>query len=812
MAKHRQLSSRRGGRHRDCGSNPLPWKLPALAAGHPALTVGRVGGLAVALGVGGALAAVPGAAAADTGTADATGARPAPAASSVPVRAVAKAAPTRTWLGPSVNYNPAKNVQTGKTITGTLNLPPDSGYSVSTSKPKWTPLASTGRRASSGVTSSQRGPQVNVRPAQGSVTLAADGTFSYVPSPELGRLGGTDSFTITVTDGLGLTAVVPVIVEFKPNAAPKATASLGPADAATGAVAGSLKGSDPDGDSLTYGGSTVTAKGTVSVDPLTGAIAYAPSYAARHRAAADAATAADRSDAFTATITDGWGGTITLPVTLQILPFNIAPTLNPTVGQPDAATGVVVATAGGSDADADILAYSGSATTAKGAFVVDSSTGAITYTPTDAARLAAAAPGAPAADTSDSVTVSVNDGHGGTATAVVTVVVAPANRAPTGVASVGAPNPSNGVVTGAVAGTDADGDTIAYSGSASSAKGNFVLNANGTFTYTPNPTARHAAAANGAGPAATTDTFIVTLSDGKGGVTPVTVTVAVGPANNAPVGGAVTANSFPNGDFANNLTNWTAINSRVRLGGADSVAGWPTPADPTTAPDGGLEAASITGSTSYSSSVTNGRAVMTSSLGGVQNNPAGKGAVVHGPVLVSDNAVFIRGGAIVQFDWEASGGADAFDVLGYLLNTGTGATSIFLDATGANASQVQPITTVNFTVPTDGNYKFVFVSGTWDATKGTAAGARLSIDNVKVLNNVQLNNGTASGTIAGTDADGDTLTYTVTTQPSNGTLTFNPANGAFTYQSSNPGSPAADSFVVTITDDYGGSTAVTVAI
>ncbi|GJF11748.1 hypothetical protein NGTWS0302_00270 [Mycolicibacterium cyprinidarum] len=271
---------------------------------------------------------------------------------------------------------------------------------------------------------------------------------------------------------------------------------------------------------------------------------------------------------------------------------------------------------------------------------------------------------------------------------------------------------------------------------------------------------------------------------------------------------------FVNGDFAIGLEGWTAVNVRVVLGptptatppGTNTIAGWPTPTDPTPAPDGGTESPAVSGS--YSTVVQNGRAVMNSSLSvannienftgsiddGTPGNPgniltvsdvpsgpivvgqyvsgsgvsqrqitgqisgtpggagtyslggapqsvastsmrANSGGVAHGPALVSDQPVTIGAGAQVSFNWEASGGSDAFDVFAYLLNVDTGETVTLLDATGANASTIQPPTTVVIPVATTANYKFVFVSGTWDATRGQAAGARLSITDIQILNN-----------------------------------------------------------------------------
>ncbi|MFN5700094.1 MAG: hypothetical protein ACK47V_05595, partial [Betaproteobacteria bacterium] len=90
----------------------------------------------------------------------------------------------------------------------------------------------------------------------------------------------------------------------------------------------------------------------------------------------------------------------------------------------------------------------------------------------------------------------------------------------------------------------------------------------------------------------------------------------------------------------------------------------------------------------------------------------------------------MKTGDSVSFDWKAQGGADAYDVYAYLLNVDNGTTVKMLDATGASGAMTTNWATVTTSVPADGNYKFVFVAGTFDATGGTAAGARLYIDNV----------------------------------------------------------------------------------
>ena len=81
------------------------------------------------------------------------------------------------------------------------------------------------------------------------------------------------------------------------------------------------------------------------------------------------------------------------------------------------------------------MTYSAPASTAKGAIIINASTGAFTYTPTVAARNTAAAPGATAADRADAFTVTVVDGRGGTASTAVTVAVSPTPDASTPLAA-----------------------------------------------------------------------------------------------------------------------------------------------------------------------------------------------------------------------------------------------------------------------------------------------------------------------------------------------------------------------------------------
>ena len=105
--------------------------------------------------------------------------------------------------------------------------------------------------------------------------------------------------------------------------------------------------------------------------------------------------------------------------------------------------------------------------------------------------------------------------------------------------------------------------------------------------------------------------------------------------------------------------------------------------------------------------------------------------IVHGSYVISQAAASISAGESVSFDWKATGDQDSFDVYSYLLNVDTGDTVELLNETQvikASTDWVNKKTTVNVT----GNYKFVFINGTYDATGGLALGASMYIDNVQV--------------------------------------------------------------------------------
>ncbi|MBK9081560.1 MAG: tandem-95 repeat protein [Rhizobiales bacterium] len=108
----------------------------------------------------------------------------------------------------------------------------------------------------------------------------------------------------------------------------------------------------------------------------------------------------------------------------------------------------------------------------------------------------------------------------------VPVTVTPVNDAPVASAPP-ATTAEDTPVSGAITASDVDGDALSFATTTPPAHGTVTVDpATGAYTYTPDP--------NYAGP----DSFVVTVSDGNGGVTTVTVPVTVTPVNDAPTASA----------------------------------------------------------------------------------------------------------------------------------------------------------------------------------------------------------------------------------------------------------------------------------
>lgn len=347
------------------------------------------------------------------------------------------------------------------------------------------------------------------------------------------KIAGVSVKTVTKTSAA--TARDPIAATFF-NETPTLSWTANPGQSSTGVVTGMLNATDVDGDPLSYSVTTGPNNGTVSVGG-DGSYTYTPFESHAYDGTVDS---------FTVTASDAGGGfhlhgiagllnlltfglfglgghtsTVTVGVNVAAWKkYNTDPTASYSVGSPDPTTGAVLGQIDAVDAEDDPLTYTATSAPTKGS-VTFTADGGFTYTPTDVARHAAARDWVTDADLYDSFTVTISDGRGGSVSGPIEVPIGPKNAAPVaGASTVGNPVGSAGVITGSVAATDADSDTLTYSAPGNTSKGTVTIDpSTGAFTYTPNASAH--------GMSATTDTFTITITDGYGGSTPVAVSVPI---------------------------------------------------------------------------------------------------------------------------------------------------------------------------------------------------------------------------------------------------------------------------------------------
>jgi len=335
-------------------------------------------------------------------------------------------------------------------------------------------------------------------PLNGSAAVNLDGTFTYMPNA---NFSGTDSFTIVVTDTSGLTDIVTVNLMVTPfNDAPSGTAPTVTTPEET-AINGTVTMTDPDiGDVVQATLGTTPSYGTASVN-LDGTYTYTP----------DTDFAGD--DSFTVIVTDNAGLSDTVIVNVTVSPVDDAPVgTAPAIATPEDQQ--VSGTISMVDPDTGDTPEASLATGPANGTAIVNPDGTFTYTPTtNFAGL-------------DSFTVDITDDTGLTDTVTVNVTVAAVDDdAPVGTAAPIVTNEDN-AVGGAVTMTDPDaGDTPSASLGAGPTHGTAVINADGSFTYTPN--------ADYAG----SDSFTVVITDDTGLTDSVEVDVTVVAVNNdAPMG------------------------------------------------------------------------------------------------------------------------------------------------------------------------------------------------------------------------------------------------------------------------------------
>ena len=338
-------------------------------------------------------------------------------------------------------------------------------------------------------------------PAHGTVSKDSQNVLTYTPA--IG-FSGADSFTYTISDGKGHTAVATVnlIVNAPPNGAPTAVADTATTTYGTQVTIQVLSNdTDPDNDLLTLIDSTNGTNGTVSFSDS--AITYKPN------------AGFSGEDSFSYTITDGHGHTAIgqVKVTVGAAP-NRAPTaVTDTVTTNYGAAVTINALSNDTDPENDTLTVTGNTQVSNG--TVTRSGNTFTYTPRSGFSGA------------DSFSYTISDGKGNSATGTVNITVGAApvdNKAPIAVNDTISTTMGVPVLVNLLANdSDPNGDKIALKTLSNPKNGKLYRMNDSYIFYFPN--------AGFVGK----DSFTYTITDSKGATSTASVAITVAPANRLPV-------------------------------------------------------------------------------------------------------------------------------------------------------------------------------------------------------------------------------------------------------------------------------------
>lgn len=344
-------------------------------------------------------------------------------------------------------------------------------------------------------------------PVNGALTLNPDGSFLYTPAA---NYSGSDGFTYLANDGASdsLAPAVVTLTIAPVNDAPVANADdystdeEAPLNVALPGVLGN--DTDAEGDALEATVAQTSANGSLNLNS-DGSFTYTPN------------TDFNGLDSFSYIVNDGQINGNTAIVSLTVNPINDAPTAVDDSGATSQDTPLLLdVLANDVDIDGDPLTVAAIVDAAvNGDATVETGGAGITYTPE------AGFTGA------DSFTYTAGDGQLNSNIATVSVTVMPVNNAPNAAddqfttdedapLTIAAP----GLLTND---SDSDGDPLTAVLVQTAASGTLTLNADGSFSYAPNPDF------NGA------DSFTYAANDGQTNGNTATVSLTVDPVNDAPV-------------------------------------------------------------------------------------------------------------------------------------------------------------------------------------------------------------------------------------------------------------------------------------
>jgi hypothetical protein len=612
-------------------------------------------------------------------------------------------------------------------------------------------------------------------PANGTLTWTADGQMNYTPAT---NFVGVDSFTYTISDGRGGTAIGSISVQVQSTISLAKTrysagenipvTFLGGPGNADDRIAVYANGQVPGtvapvawyytNGTRTPGGSLTAGKVTLDADSGTWPLAAGGYFVTMQR--------------------EGDLSEIAARASFRI---NSAPVaVSDVATTPEDTSVTIMLIANDTDADGDALTLLDVTSPSHGTNVRNIN-GWVHYTP----ALNYFGP--------DSFTYSIQDGYGATATATVNVMVMPVNDAPTAVTDYSTTLEDTPVTIAVLANdSDVDGDALSVIAKTNGTRGSVAINVDGTLTYTPNVNAYGS------------DAFSYTISDGRGGTRLGFVYVTITATQDPPVAVNDTVTAYEN------TANFFVVTSNDSDpdGNPLSVSSWTNPAHGSVAILGSgiatyTPVTNYIGPDSFAYTITDGygnyaTATVTLNVLWVNDPP------IAGPdstTTIEETSVTI---AVLANDSDVDGGTLSVT---NRTNGAKGTTSIVDSSTvrytpnlNANGLDIFTYTVSDGQGGSTVGTVTVSITPTNDAPTASADSVATDED-VPVTFNVLAND---------SDVDGDVLTVTSWTTPAHGTIAISAA-GVATY-TPNFGYIGTDSFAYNVVDPHGLSSSATVSL
>lgn len=342
---------------------------------------------------------------------------------------------------------------------------------------------------------------VLANPANGSVLINSNGSFTYTPNA---NFNGIDSFTYQANDGIlnsaAGTVTISVAAVNDPPVAVNDAFNVNPGLSLNGNV--TANDTDVEGSPLSAVTMSNPTQGSLTLNS-DGTFTYVPN------------PAAAGSDSFTYLINDGAVNSNIATVSINFSTINTPPVANnDNLLLAEDATRAGNVLANDSDLEGNTITAELAAPPTKGNVTLNPD-GSYVYTPNLNAN------------GSDRFTYTANDGLLTSAPATVLITITPVNDAPIGVADSFTVS-QNGVLNGNVLTNDleVDGDPLTAVPLINPTKGILVLNSDGSFVYTPNPSA------------ADNDSFSYIVSDGVFNSLTTLVDITIAQSNNPPLANA----------------------------------------------------------------------------------------------------------------------------------------------------------------------------------------------------------------------------------------------------------------------------------